>query len=359
MVHIEIAEVGKFHWQMGYANGLFDVDEFMKKESVRQQQELRREYEKYMDEPMHPVITDYWKEIGVKKDFYPGNLATVTNRRDSDYYSVLGPLEFEDGRTYPVIYFSHGGADESFHAEAYGVAERIREEPFFYVCPNRWGAVEFERILDEMLANGYPIDESRVYAMGFSGGSASTAEIAIRSPLRVTAIALIPGANALNQVHLEEALEVFRKNESLRVPTIFVGGACDGGDSWPLVDDHSFGNYNHWMKYVAGVEDFVQMSKTESDDLIKKSKDFVERNYGLKFHKTYMNEWNGEFIYVGDFLDRDGVCIARFASVKGYPHGVYPVFAGIAWEFLKEMRKDIRTGAVKYPVPEMDFRTRR
>lgn len=359
MIHIKIVETGKFHWQMGYANGEFDVDEFIQKEGIRHQQELRKEYEKYMDEPMHSIITEYWKEIGVKKDLYPGDLATVSNRRDSNYYSVLGPMELEEGRNYPVIYFSHGGGDESFHAETYGVAEYIQKEPFFYVCPNRWGAEEFERILDELLTNGYPIDESRVYAMGFSGGSASTAEIAVHSPMRVTAVALIPGANALNQVRLQENLNVFIENRSLHVPTIFIGGASDGGDSWPLVDDCSFDNYNHWMKHVAGVKDFAQMSKTDSDNLTRKSKDFVERNFGLRFHKTYINEWNGEFIYVGDFLNEDGACIARFASVKGYPHGVYPVFTGIAWEYLKELRKDTKTGKVVYPIPEMDFRTRR
>ncbi len=358
MEHIRLGHMMDFTWQMSWASGNFDLERFMKSAENRKLQELQQEYRKYMDDPMNDEIVRYWADVGVKKDFYPCDLETARSRRDAHHFSVLHPMEWEKGRKYPVVYFCHAGGQDAHEAEIYGMAERMREEPFLYVCPNRYGPEEFVRIMGELEAQEYPIDPARIYVMGFSGGSGSAAEIALAYPEKIAGAALMPGPNAFNQISLSGVPEAYKTNPELRMPVICIGGTCDGGDLWPLVDDVSFENLNRWLEQVAKVPDYQATSRSMAEELLQNG-DSVQKQFGLPFHKTYINEAAGEYVYVGDYLAGDGTAIARFCSVYGLPHGVFPVFLAIAWEYLKKFQRDPGSGALLYNVPNMDFRTRR
>lgn len=346
-----------FNWQMCYANEFFDLQWFLNSKSAQAVRLLTREYLRYKDEPMDPYIVSYWAQLGVVKDYYPCDIRTAPSRRQSHHYSVLRPAQLKEDRFYPVVYFCHGGGQDAFEAECYGMAERIPEDEFLYVCPNQYGPEEFERILGEMRENGYRLDESRIYVMGFSGGSNSAAEIALACPERVAGAALIPGPNAFNQMSIETASTAFREKEQLRVPVICIGGRCDGGDSWPLVDEESYKNLNYWMQSVSKAPGYQPTTLDEAQTLREKSASAVERAFALRFDRAYINEVEDTYCYVGDYLAEDGVAIARFCSAEGLPHGVFPALLGPAWAFLQKFSRDPETGALNYKVPDVDFRT--
>ena len=345
-----------FTWQMCYASEYFDLKWFLNSKSARAVRLLTEEYLRYKDDPMNPYIVGYWADRGIVKDYCPCDIDTASSRRQAHHYSVLRPAKQED-KPCPVVYFCHGGGQDAFEAECYGMAERIAEDGFLYVCPNQYGPEEFKRILQEMRDNGYRLDESRIYVMGFSGGSNSAAEIALACPETVAGAALIPGPNAFNQMHLETVPAAFLENKHLRVPVICIGGRCDGGDSWPLVDDTSYQNLNHWMQHVSKIPGYEPISLSKALTLKESSPSSVEQAFGLHFDRAYINEVEDTYCYVGDYLADDGVAIARFCSAEGLPHGVFPAFTGLAWAFLQKFSRNTKTGALEYPVPDVDFRT--
>ena len=345
-----------FNWQMCYASEFFDLQWFLNSKSAKAVRLLTEEYLRYKNDPMNPCIVGYWERQGIAKDYHPCDIDTAPSRRQSRHYSILRPAEPED-RPYPVVYFCHGGGQDAFEAECYGLAERIPQDKFLYVCPNQYGPEEFRRILGEMKENGYRLDESRIYVMGFSGGSNSAAEIALACPELVAGAALIPGPNAFNQMPLGTVPAAFQENERLRVPVICIGGRCDGGDSWPLVDDTSYQNLNHWMQYVSKAPGFRPTTLAEALARKADSPSSVEKAFGLSFDRAYINEVEDTYCYVGDYLAGDGVAIARFCTAEGLPHGVFPVFLGVAWAFLQKFSRDPKTGALEYKVPDVDFRT--
>ena len=357
MEHISPMQTRDFLWQMCMANGTLDFEKFRNYECVKQQQKLVAEYGKYLNDPMNQEVIDYWAEAGVKKFYYPEDLDSCKDIHDSHVYSILGPINPEEGKKYPVVYFSHGGGAIYFDTEMYGLAENIQKDPFYLVCPNIYGSKEFDRIIDAMMANGFPIDESRIYAMGFSGGSGSTADVAIGSPKRVAGVALIPGSNAINQVHMDHLSEDFDKYPEMSVATIFVGGMADGGDHWPLVDRISFNNFNAWMDQVCKVTDLAPITKELSDELIATTNDNIEKFFGLHFHHTYMEEIDGLYVYVADNMNADGTAGARFVSIENYPHGVFPIFFAIAWAYLSKFKKNPETFKSECKVNKIDFRT--
>jgi len=361
METIKAPHVMDFTWQMGFADGDFDVEGFLKSDEYRQMKKLSEEYGPYKFDPMNEAVLSHWESLGLKKDYYPGDLEKAKSRREAKYYSVIRPAVYEEGKTYPVIYFCHGGGQESFDAEAYGIAERIQEDPFLYVCPNVYGPEEFRRILEEMSENGYPIDLSRVYVMGFSGGSGSALEIASACPTEVAGAACFPGANAFNQIRVDELGKTFAEDAALRMPLVCVGGASDGGDRWPVADEIGAAHLNYWLQNMAKIPDYAPLSLEEM--CASAGKNRVELFFGQRFTKSYVNKEGGHhgeaerFIYTGDYLAEDGCVMARFCAVHGLPHGIYPLFVSIAMAYLKKFSRDPESGALQYRLPPIDFRT--
>lgn len=342
-----------FNWQMCYANAEFDLDWFESCLGRQQVCALTGEYLKYKDDPVAAYIQDYWKALGVTREFYPCDLEQTKNRRQAHHYTVLRPANLAGGKL-PVVYFCHGGGQDAFDAEAYGMGELIPQERFYYVCANQYGPEECKRILAEMRARGDAIDESRIYVMGFSGGSGSAAEIALAMPGSIAGVVLIPGPNAFNQMNTQ----ALARTAGPQVPTLCIGGSCDGSDRWPLVDDVSYGNFNFWMRYIAQAPNFADVFRESALQRMQTSPSAVQRRFGMAFDREYINDVDDTFCCVGDYLNADGAAVARFCSVEKMPHGVFPMFLGLGWEFVKKFRRG-GAGELICEMPGMDFRTRR
>ena len=329
-----------------FANGTFDPKVFRKSEYGRNALDMQKIAVEHKGDPMNPEVLKYWEEKGAKKELYEAGTDTE--------WSVFTPLDMDRTKKYPLIYCSHGGGDDIFIAETYGYNELVKPMQVICVYPQNGDRgngrieTEFPRILDELEAKGYPIDRSRVYAVGFSAGSVASLRLAMSHPDKVAGICPVPGPNSFRGGILSKNLPTYKEKFGLRVPLICMGGTADGGDAWPLDEEVYFNNFNLWMKNVAGIESFKPMTLKKSQELRANSEDSVKRFFGLDFDKTWIEYFEGTFWYCGEFLDDDGKSIAQFVAVEGMPHMHCKNEAKEIYGYLKQFSRNLETGELVF-----------
>jgi poly(3-hydroxybutyrate) depolymerase len=332
---------------LGGADG-FDEIAFKKSESGKtmlDNQKLMKTYK----EPMQDEVLAYWAEHGVKKELFD-------TERDNGLwrYGVHTPLEMKEGEVYPLIYFSHAGMGNPYQAECTGYSKLVESEKIIVVYPNNGGfsneeaMTEFPRIMSELREKGYPIDWSRVYAVGFSAGSDATETIGTLWPEMVAAVAPCPGSNAMYNSLCRITEESFEKAIPLKVPMICVGGTQDGGDTYPFPDQECFDNFNIWMERISKVKDYKPMNLEESKALIASTDDPAKKAVGVDFQKTYTIHKEDREWYVGEYFDENGVANVRFVIGEGIPHITTDAMVEFVWDFLKHWSRNPETGESIY-----------
>jgi predicted peptidase len=122
-----------------------------------------------------PVLTKYWDE--------------ETRTYASMDYFLLKPVGYDPQKSYPLVISLHGGdmPDEgsgptsSRFTGVYGLDAVQADHPCFVLipqAPRQWWAggrrtalvTEIKRYIDQELTKEFPIDSSRLYAIGYSAG---------------------------------------------------------------------------------------------------------------------------------------------------------------------------------------------
>lgn len=224
---------------------------FMASESGAASRRMKELRDTYPDE-MSADLPAYREKLGVRKELFDADWDSGAFR-----WSIHLPLELEEGKQYPLIYYSHGGNGTPLQAEFTGYSHLIAERKFIAVYPNNGGGsnecadTEFPRIMAALKEKGYPIDWSRIYAVGFSSGSDATETIGTLWPELVAAVAPCPGSNAMYNSLCRITEEAYEKCIPLKVPMICVGGTRDDGDAYPFPDQECFDNFNIWMEKIS------------------------------------------------------------------------------------------------------------
>lgn len=329
-----------------FAKGTFDPEIFKNSAYGKNALQMQEIYNKYATTPMHPDVLTYWEEKGAKKELYEEGTPGA--------WSVFTPVDMDMTKKYPLIYCSHGGGDDIFLAETYGYTELVQPMQVICVYPqngdfaNRQIETEFPRILYELEAKGYPIDCSRVYAVGFSAGSVASLRLAMSEPKALAGIAAVPGSNSFRGGLLTKLLPDYAKNYGYQMPLMCIGGTQDGGDSFPLEEDAYYHNINLWMQNVAKVKDFAPHSLAMAQDLMTSSCDTVKRTFGLNFHQTWIEYAEETFWYCGEFYGHKGEAVARFIGIDGLPHIHCKGLAKEIFHYLRQFSRDTTTGELIY-----------
>lgn len=331
--------------KVAFANGTFDPDEFKASEYGQNAINMQKIVLEHPSEPMHPEVLSYWESFGAKKELY---------EEGTDFaWSVFTPLTMDSSKKYPLIYCSHGGGEDYYMAETYGYNFLVEPMQVICVYPQNGGPTnpktetEFPRILDELEKKNYPIDRSRVYAVGFSAGSVASLRLAMSCPKLLAGIGPVPGANSFRGGILSRELPSYADKFGIQMPLICVGGLNDGGDAWPLSEDSEFDNFNLWMRTVGKAADYVPMSVEKAASLFE-SKDSVKRRFGLDFQETWIGYEEGTFWYCGQYYDEKQVPIARFQGIDGLPHIHCRTQASEIFSYLKQFSRDPDTGEIIY-----------
>lgn len=192
----------KFHYialgpENAWAKGTFDPDKYYNSEIGRATTKMRKIFNEHKGEQMHPEVIQYWREQGVHKEVFDED-----KEEEMMMYSVLTPLEMEEGEKLPLVYCLHGGGEDIFSAEVYGYGHLTGMGQCITVCPtasthgNPMVESEFLRILQFLKDRDYPIDETRVYVVGFSGGEGACQRLAMLHADKIAGIGPTPGPNS-------------------------------------------------------------------------------------------------------------------------------------------------------------------
>lgn len=332
--------------EIAFADGTFDPEVFRNSEYGKNALEMQKIYYDYRNEPMHEAVVQYWMCRGVKKEVYDMEVDQGQGR-----YSVFTPICMDKAKKYPVVYCSHGGGDDIGMAETYGYNNFIPMANIICVYPwnrghgNEGIVEEFDRIIQKLQDDGYPIDLEKIYAVGFSAGSVASLRLAMERPNILAGVGCVPGPNAFRGSKMATAVQKYKANGGQFVPLICVGGGADGGDRWPL---ENYSSFNSWMKDVADVSQGYTDHSVELVRELSHSKDVVKRKIGIDFDRTWINFFEETFWYCGDFLRNDGVPCARFISVEGLPHIHCRMMAMEILTYLCQFSRDQSTGECHY-----------
>ena len=302
-------------------------------------------YLHYPDDEMNPAVVKYWQSMGVRKELF--------DQGTEGKYAVYTPLDLEPNDLCALVYVSHGGMEPINRTETNGWPRLAGKEKF--ICVIAWNGgpsndeveTEFARILGLVVDNGYPVDLSRVYAVGYSAGSDATGVLACAYPDILAGVSPDPGGNLFAKGRWYSQPQSYSKNDRYPLPIICVGGTMDGGDRYPLASDEAVANFNIWMAHVAHVDDFEPLSLDRSMSLAQSSEDPSKKVFGLDFHKTFQIRMEEVDWMVGDFKAHD-TTVARFISGVGLPHTQTWYSAPMIWDFLCHFSRDRSTGASVY-----------
>ena len=296
-----------------------------------------------------PDVLAYWKSLGLEKKVY--------DMDDKDrMWSVFTPVgeQYDENHQFPVVFCLHGHDNNIFLAETYGFAELGGSEGFITVVP--WAkdediiVEEIPRILDVLRNEGYPMDESRIYAAGFSKGGMAAQTVALKYSDIFAAVA--PGGcgpfgtdeNALpiSSGNLNWSFRPEEFENANAMPVLFFGGSCD---SMPI----DTASVNEWI-LLAGAN-APEMPDEWFSDQAPASENDVEKFTGLKFdsqNQTEVRQYDGQNYYIGSYYNDAGICTFRAVSVEGAPHWPMPSEAKVVWEFFSQFSRDNDTHELVY-----------
>jgi hypothetical protein len=331
----------KVDMKKSFALPSFDEASFRKTRIYKNFEENLKIYNTYPDDEMNNGVLAYWKNFGVLKELFDDDTNGGLGK-----YSVFTPIDMDKSQKYALIYNSHGGMDPINKTETFGFAKLAGYEKIICVCPWNGGQSndsvnsEFPRIINNLLKAGYPVDERRIYAVGFSAGADATGILASAFPDVLAAVSPNPGGNVFVKGKLYQNSNNYTKNRNIRLPVICIGGTMDGGDKYPFEKETDYQNFNIWMDIIAKVKNYSPITFEHSIELSTSSDNEVKRIFGLDFHKTFITEIEGSRWFCGDFYGDDTV-VARFINVEGLPHIPSSFHASVAWDFLKHFSREL------------------
>ncbi|MCR5478226.1 MAG: hypothetical protein K6E92_11500 [Lachnospiraceae bacterium] len=247
--------------------------------------------------------------------------------------------ELADAKALPTLLAFHGGGDSAFY---------IAYESGWYRIAHKYGfllisvenhlnstATEMMELIDR-LKEKYPIDETRLYASGFSMGGCKSWDLYQEYPERFAALAPMDatfevGLNVYGQPAPKEI------NRTVPVPLFYAGG-----EETPL-PELPFQAEKCWdrIRYVFE----VNRLKTPYTAKFEERESWEERIWGIRgdeVEKTY-DETRDSTLTVRYFRDETGTVTTALASISGQGHECRPHTCEAAWNFMKRFTRPAKS----------------
>lgn len=298
---------------------------------------------------------DYWAgyEKGLKKELHGEGL---------DKWASYIPLaaERDPERKFPLIFCLHGAHNPIQLTESYGVMQVAAREECIVIAPENENLDNILSLLDYAKAH-FPVDESRVYSIGYSFGGFMSARNVLTRPDLFAGVGmggmLFAGdvsAHDLDgqwypEYHLTE--EMLEKAEKLGMPALLFMGENEMLNLLPLwrepEQDIKDGviplqstdkqkSFNNWRRVGGcGPTDFIKEGEAAGP---------VEASIGAKFERTEVREYMSRKYFIGDSVREDGECLFRTVACEKMVHWATPAYAELVWEHIGQYRRDPETG---------------
>ena len=257
---------------------------------------------------------------------------------EESYWYELVPEEVIDG-TAPehsvVLWLSnHGGGDDTIqYMDEIGLIELASKERQAIIGgQNLANADMVQYMLDK-----YPaLDPSRVYTQGYSMGGGNTLSVVYQNPGCFAAA--VPMA-AVFQSPTEEQAAQF---DALDLPIMFLTSTYD----YFFDPDTMLWRENTAVNYPQNLRDFVafnEMGTIEEYDMDT----YPLHGFAADIYRRIT--LNGEYTNHTWFLkNKAGVPMVGLTVTEFLPHGLYPEYTKLAWDFVKHYSRNVETGEVIY-----------
>ncbi len=296
----------------------------------------------------------------------------------TEKYIVFTPRNAETEK-FPVMFVMHGGSATPYIAEWYGFVEEAAKRGYMVVIPeweaslnkeqeagvkasglDSYEAYAAKKVIDELLDNGYPMDTTRMYVAGISGGGNAAAYIATGLPEYFAASSPATGAaiqgngvaTASSDKSVYEQLAGVREYGGQAMMMIY--GLWDSEYRWPVTENVVEGgfkannltvadrieNVNTWFASCGSVK---KPETTESvAALIAENNGKASSYFGINFDNEYSKTYEVQY-YFGDSYNENGDTIVRYMAIENGPHFVSPMWASEFYDFCEHYRRDSET----------------
>ncbi len=210
-------------------NGSMDVEGFIDSEYGRETARrllIRSRIQNDQDE-----AAKFYASVGLRKEYFDWD-------GYYDRWTLLTPLKMEPGRSYPLVFWLHGGGN-SIEAEENmtGFTDIAAREGFMLAVPQNTNHDKVFEII-ERVAERYPLDRGRVYLAGFSQGGVQCHGAYMRSPERFAAA--VTSGNGIwspwDDLQVEYTPEEIKKTARLKMPLMQMCGQSEPFAYAPLND---------------------------------------------------------------------------------------------------------------------------
>jgi len=263
-------------------------------------------------------------------------------------------------RKYPVVFALHGACNNIFLVEGWGFVQEAAKREWIVIIPS----LELDDIIEEILEEAkrlYPVDESRVYATGFSYGGWASNRLGNMRPDIFAAVGPCGCAidNGFNEGVPDDREPIPPFDGVPRalalgtyMPVINVYGDLDGerfpfynfhGKKFPLGSMETPADLleclNSWARVNHAPEINIDdvMALKDRTDISQ-----AERDIGLPLtpdcRKSYVAD--GVQYHIADIKSEDGVARIRILAEMNIPHWPTPEMSRQVFEFFSHFRRD-------------------
>ena len=358
-----------------------DIDVFGRSETYRVMCENKYCLRFGFENEGGPEVIAYWEEKGLHKELHDADPEKPWKKWAS--YLPMDYVRTGKGK-YPLLFVLHGAGNPIFLAETYGYTNIAAREQMIVIIPEDETPQSIERLLDYAYAH-YPVDEKRVYMVGYSLGGFMTSRHALRWPEKFAAVGVggMLYANGEADAHEQAGLvwpgetttvDMAKRAAEYTIPVCNCMGEYEVLGLIPVTQDepknewtgqpdekkqppkeengkkppkridlsgkNKIRSINNW-RLANGCEEIPEEQVRLA---AKESADIVVEKIGFPFEKTEVILREGRSHYIGDCVSKDGIVRARFIGLAKSPHWPSQALCDLVWEFISQFERDPETG---------------
>ncbi len=265
-----------------------------------------------------------------------------TDRTDNYWYefvpkAVKASMESGSSATYPLMLCFHGGGDHPiYEAESIGWSQLCIDHNIIMVSPNGSGADESKALIEYMIEK-YPVDISRIYVSGFSGGAGSTLTVTNAYPELFAAAAPQSRVSGPYYTTLAKNIALGKYDYDLDLPIMLIGQGKE-------TESTDWNDQYVWYECVQIIKGINEIKPWYG------KLDFEQYPYWgfpLDTQKRILPK-TGFAIWTGALYDDDGVPLLALTHSETLTHTHYPAYAEIIWDWFEDFARNPVTKEIIY-----------
>ena len=310
-----------------------------------------------------------WTEYGQKTGYYwedPHSPMEGVQNRYKMWNSFVPVSAFDPEnkeRKYPTVVVLHGGFNPISIIDGWGFVQEAARREWIVIVP----ALELDDLVDEVLDQAkelYPVDESRIYATGFSYGGYMSGTLGNKRPEVYAAVGPCGapiGNNFCDKAIGPEPQPPFdgvprALAMNTYMPVFTASGNLDGG-RFPVWNARDREGNSFAQELIKGINSWAKVNyarELDPEEVLamegKEGLSEAEKNLGLPLPADCIHTVTADGItnYIGDLKSEDGIVRVRIMCEMNMPHWPTPEMIRQMYGFFEHFSRDVKTGESIY-----------